>query len=544
MWDHLKVFFDTTMFSPHGICLLWEPELLVVHIVSDAVIALSYFSIPFALAYFVFKRRDVEFGWVFWAFAIFIMACGVTHLFSIYTLWVPVYGLEGLVKAVTAIASLVTAALLWPLIPKLLTIPSPGQLRLAHSMLEAEARQRREAEAMLGHAQKLEAIGQLTGGVAHDFNNLLTVIAGNLEMAQRALTKWNESSRERIGRAVEHAYNGAERAVTLTNRLLAFARKQPFDPKVVNPDQLISGMSDFFRRTVGETIELKIVGVQGLWNTETDPNQLEAALLNLVVNARDAMPNGGKLTIETNNSFIDEQYAKQNADVVAGPYVSISVTDNGVGMDQTTLERAFEPFFSTKETRQGTGLGLSQVYGFAKQSGGFAAIDSRVGEGTSVKIYLPRTSLALTAQIVATDTDAAPRGAGETILVVEDDEQVRRYIVETLVELNYQVIEARDAIEANEVFNCFGQTIDLLLTDVVMPGKDGRILSEELARRNPELKVLFMTGYSRDAIVHHGRLDAGVSLLQKPVTQKDLAKRLRALLRVSAGRQPPQQDIA
>jgi CheY-like chemotaxis protein len=390
----------------------------------------------------------------------------------------------------------------------------------------------------------LEAIGQLTGGVAHDFNNLLTVIAGNLEMAQRALAKWNESSRERIGRAVEHAYAGAERAATLTNRLLAFARKQPFDPKVVNPDQLISGMSDFFRRTVGETIELKIVGAQGLWNTETDPNQLEAALLNLVVNARDAMPNGGKLTIETSNSFIDEQYAKQNADVVAGPYVSISVTDNGVGMDQTTLERAFEPFFSTKETGQGTGLGLSQVYGFAKQSGGFAAIDSRVGEGTSVKIYLPRTLLASTAQIVASDTDGAPTGAGETILVVEDDEQVRRYIFETLVELNYQVIEARDAIEANEVFNRFGQTVDLLLTDVVMPGKNGRLLSEELVRRNPELKVLFMTGYSRDALVHHGRLDAGVSLLQKPVTQKDLAKRLRALLRVSAGRQRPQQDTA
>jgi signal transduction histidine kinase/ActR/RegA family two-component response regulator len=544
MWDHLKVFFDTTMFSPHGICLLWEPELLVIHIVSDAVIALSYFSIPFALAYFVFKRRDVEFGWVFWAFAIFIMACGVTHLFSIYTLWVPVYGLEGLVKAVTAIASLVTAALLWPLIPKLLTIPSPGQLRLAHSMLEAEARQRREAEAMLGHAQKLEAIGQLTGGVAHDFNNLLTVIAGNLEMAQRALAKWNESSRERIGRAVEHAYNGAQRAATLTNRLLAFARKQPFDPKVVNPDQLIAGMSDFFRRTVGEPIELKIVGVQGLWNTETDPNQLEAALLNLIVNARDAMPNGGKLTIETNNSFIDEQYAKQNADVVAGPYVSISVTDNGVGMDQATLERAFEPFFSTKETGQGTGLGLSQVYGFAKQSGGFAAIDSRVGEGTSVKIYLPRTFLTLSAEIVASDPDGDPTGAGETILVVEDDEQVRRYIVETLVDLNYQVIEARDAMEATEVFNRFGQTIDLLLSDVVMPGKNGRILSEELVRRNSELKVLFMTGYSQDALVHHGRLDVGVSLLQKPVTQRGLAKGLRALLKGSAGRQPPQQNIA
>jgi CheY-like chemotaxis protein len=271
---------------------------------------------------------------------------------------------------------------------------------------------------------------------------------------------------------------------------------------------------------------------------------LEAALLNLVVNARDAMPNGGKLTIETNNSFIDEQYAKQNADVVAGAYVSISVTDNGVGMNQTTLERAFEPFFSTKETGQGTGLGLSQVYGFAKQSGGFAAIDSRVGEGTSVKIYLPRTSLALTAQIVAPDTDRAPTGAGETILVVEDDEQVRRYIVETLVDLNYQVIEACDADEAVDMFNHHRRAIDLLLTDVIMPGRNGRILSEDLARLNPDLKVLFMTGYSRNAIVHHGRLDAGVSLLQKPITQKDLARRVRALLGLSTAREPTQEDTA
>jgi len=530
MWDHLKVFFDTTMFSPHGFCLLWEPELLIVHVVSDTIIALSYFSIPFALAYFVFKRRDVEFGWIFWAFAIFIMACGFTHVFSIYTLWVPAYGLEGLVKALTAIASIVTAILLWPLIPKLLAVPSPGQLRLAYSMLEVEARQRRDAEAMLGHAQKLEAIGQLTGGVAHDFNNLLTVISGNLEIAQRALAKWNESSRERIGRAIEHAYNGAQRAATLTNRLLAFARKQPFDPKVVNPNQLISGISDFFRRTVGETIELEIFAAQGLWNTETDPNQLEAALLNLVVNARDAMPNGGKLTIETSNSFIDDRYAKQNADLVPGPYVLICVTDNGVGMDQATLERAFEPFFSTKETGQGTGLGLSQVYGFAKQSGGFAVIDSRVGHGTSVKIYLPRTSLALTTQSAEHDTADANMGGGQTILIVEDDEQVRRYIVETLLQLNYRVVEARDAVEANNVFKHSERTIDLLLTDVIMPGKNGRILSEELVRLNPELKVLFMTGYSRDAIVHRGRLDAGVFLLQKPITQRDLAKKVRSVL--------------
>ena len=531
MWDYLKRFFDTTMFSPHGFCLLWEPDILLVHVVSDAIIALSYFSIPFALAYFVSKRRDVEFGWVFWAFAIFILACGFTHVLSIVTLWVPVYGIEGLIKAMTALASVITAILLWPLIPQLLTVPSPAQLRLAHSMLEAEARHRQNAEAMLRQAQKMEAIGQLTGGVAHDFNNLLMVISGNLEMAQRALARWNEGSRERIGQAIEHAQNGAQRAATLTNRLLAFARRHPFDPKVVNANQLIQEISDFFRRTLGEAIELEIAGSPALWNTETDPNQLEAALLNLVVNARDAMPGGGKLTIETNNSYVDEEYAKQNADIASGPYVLISVTDSGTGMDRATLERAFEPFFSTKETGQGTGLGLSQVYGFAKQSGGFAAIDSKVGEGTSVKIYLPRTSSALTTQTAAAGTDTANdyMGAGQAILVVEDDEHVRRYVVETLVELNYQVLEASDPAEAIDIFDRSGGAIDLLLTDVIMPGTNGRVLSEELTRRSPGLKVLFMTGYSRDAIVHDGRLDAGVVLMQKPISQRILARKLRDL---------------
>ena len=532
MWDYLKHFFDTTMFAPHGFCLLWEPDILLIHIVSDAVIALSYFSIPFALAYFVSKRRDVEFGWIFWAFAIFILACGFTHVLSIVTLWVPVYGIEGIIKALTAVASVGTALLLWPLIPKLLALPSPSQLKLAHSMLEVEARQRQNAEAMLRQAQKMEAIGQLTGGVAHDFNNLLTVISGNLEMARRALAKWNDGSRERIGRAIEHAYSGAQRAATVTNRLLAFARKQPFDPKVVNPGQLIRGMSEFFRRTLGENIELDISGAQGSWNTETDPNELEAALLNLVVNARDAMPEGGTLTIEASNSFIDEQFARQNPDLASGPYVLISVADTGTGMDAATLERAFEPFFSTKDTGQGTGLGLSQVYGFAKQSGGFTAIESKVGQGTAVKIYLPRTSLALTTQTTAANTDTADdlRGAGETILLVEDDEHVRRYVGETLVDLNYQVLEAPDATGAIDIFDRCGRKIDLLLTDVIMPGMNGRMLSDELVRRDPELKVLFMTGYSRDAIVHDGRLDPGVVLIQKPVSQDGLAKKIRELL--------------
>jgi len=530
MWEHLRVFFDTTMFAPHGLCLLWDPELLLIHIASDAVIAISYFSIPFALTYFVLRRRDLEFGWVFWAFALFITACGFTHGFSILTLWVPVYGLEGIVKALTAAASVITAILLWPLIPKLLSVPSPGQLRLAHSMLEAEAKQRRDAEAMLSHSQKMEAIGQLTGGIAHDFNNLLTVVAGNLEIAQRALVRLDQHSTERISRAIENAYHGAQRAATLTQRLLAFARKQPLEAKIFNPNQTISGMVEFVRRTVGETIEVKIADEAKLWNVETDPTQFEAALLNLVVNARDAMKSGGTLTIETGNAFVDNQYAQQNGNVAAGPYVIISVKDTGTGMDAETAERAFEPFFSTKEVGQGTGLGLSQVYGFAKQSGGFATIHSQVGVGTSVNIFLPRSEGQLAAGVECAEEPHLEHGDGETVLVTEDDDAIRNYVVEMLDGLNYRVVEARNAAEAIEVFKRMGHTIDLLLTDVVMPGANGRVLSQELVRLKPELKVLFMTGYSRDAIVHDGRLDTGVDLIQKPITQRSLADRVRRLL--------------
>ena len=530
MWEHLKVFFDTTMFAPHGLCLLWDPELLLIHIASDAVIAISYFSIPFALTYFVLRRRDLEFGWVFWAFALFITACGFTHVFSILTLWVPVYGLEGIVKALTAAASVITAILLWPLIPKLLSVPSPGQLRLAHSMLEAEAKQRRDAEAMLSHSQKMEAIGQLTGGIAHDFNNLLTVVAGNLEIAQRALVRLDQHSTERISRAIESAYHGAQRAATLTQRLLAFARKQPLEAKIFNPNHTISGMVEFVRRTVGETIEVKIADEAKLWNVETDPTQFEAALLNLVVNARDAMKSGGTLTIETGNAFVDNQYAQQNGNVAAGPYVIISVKDTGTGMDAETAERAFEPFFSTKEVGQGTGLGLSQVYGFAKQSGGFATIHSQVGVGTSVNIFLPRSEGQLAAGVECAEEPHLEHGDGETVLVTEDDDAIRNYVVEMLDGLNYRVVEARNAAEAIEVFKRMGHTIDLLLTDVVMPGANGRVLSQELVRLKPELKVLFMTGYSRDAIVHDGRLDSGVDLIQKPITQRSLADRVRRLL--------------
>jgi signal transduction histidine kinase/CheY-like chemotaxis protein len=529
MWTFLQRLLDSSTLSPHGICLLWEPELIWLHVVSDATIAASYFSIPIVLSIFVSKRRDVDFGFIFWAFAIFITACGFTHVLSIVTLWVPVYGLEGLIKLLTAVASILTAVILWPLLPKILALPSPAQLRAAELALAQEGMQRREAEEMLRHAQKMEAIGQLTGGVAHDFNNLLTIISGNIEIAQRSLGAWSETSKERLSRAIGNAASGAQRATVLTQRLLAFARRQPLDPRPTNVNQLIGGMAEFFRRTLGENIDLEIVGGAGLWQVEVDPSQMEAAILNLVVNAKDAMADEGKLTIETSNAFIDESYSQQNAEMPIGQYVQISVSDNGSGMSREVQQKAFDPFFTTKQPGQGTGLGLSQVYGFVKQSGGNVKIYSEIGEGTTIKIYLPRAHAAASGPR-ETEQPLVGSLASETILVVEDEADVRSYLAETLRDLNYRVIEAGDGAAALALFEAKPFQIDLLLTDIVMPGMNGRQLADELHQRQSGLKVLFITGYSRNAIVHQGRLDPGVSLLQKPLTQVMLAAKIREIL--------------
>jgi signal transduction histidine kinase len=540
MWAFFERLLDSSMFSPHGICLLWEPQLIWLHVASDVVIASAYFSIPVALSIFVSKRRDVDFGWVFWAFALFIMACGITHVMSIITLWYPVYGIEGIVKAMTAAASIVTAAMLWPLLPKVLALPSPSQLRAAEVALAQEGVYRREAEDMLRQSQKMEAIGQLTGGVAHDFNNLLTIISGNLEIADRCLQTWSEAARERLTRVIANAANGTQRAAMLTQRLLAFARRQPLDPKLTNVGQLIAGMSDFFRRTLGENVELEVVEGAGLWQIEVDPSQLEAAILNLVVNAKDAMnamnakisgtmANSGKLKIETSNVSVDERYRQQNAGVPAGQYLLIAVSDTGSGMPREVQEKAFDPFFTTKQPGQGTGLGLSQVYGFVKQSGGEIKIYSEVGQGTTIRIYLPRAAAALET-VGQSEAPLVGSSGSETVLVVEDECDVRSYLVETLKDLNYRVREAANGAAALAQFDANPFRIDLLLTDIVMPGLNGRELADQLHHRQSGLRVLFMTGYSRDAIVHQGRLDAGVSLLQKPVTQVLLAAKIREIL--------------
>ncbi len=400
---------------------------------------------------------------------------------------------------------------------------------VARDVTEERRRQEelQETQERLRQAQKMETVGQLTGGVAHDFNNLLQVVTGNLETLNRHLPE----DQVRLRRAADHAMVGARRAATLTQRLLAFARRQPLSPRPLEPNRLVLGMSELLHRTLGETVEVETVLSPGVWRIEADANALENAILNLAVNARDAMPAGGKLTIETANTHIDQDYARQNAEVASGQYVMFCVSDTGVGMAPEVVDKAFEPFYTTKEVGKGTGLGLSMVYGFAKQSGGHVKVYSEVGRGTTVRLYLPRLVGG-----AATDEEPAvvlaPAGSNsETILVCEDDDDVRAYSVEALRELGYRVLEAHDGPSALRLLERQDGPVDLLFTDVVLPaGMTGADVARRAREIQPGLKILFTTGYARDAIVHHGRLDAGVQLITKPFTYADLAGRIRDML--------------
>jgi DNA-binding response OmpR family regulator/signal transduction histidine kinase len=398
-------------------------------------------------------------------------------------------------------------------------------LGLEARVAEAVA-ERLKAEEALRQAQKMEAVGQLTGGVAHDFNNLLTLIIGGLDVAQRAV---GETANPRLTRALDMATQGAQRAATLTARLLAFSRRQALNPTPIELNLVVRDSTELLHRTLGETVELESVLAPRLWPIEADQNQLETAIINLAVNARDAMPNGGKLTIETANVHLDETYAAIDSEVVPGQYAALSITDNGEGMSPDILRRVFEPFYTTKDVGKGTGLGLSMVYGFVKQSGGHVAIYSEPGEGTTVKLYFPRYFGAVPV-IEGRVTQPAPEGLrDEVILAVEDNPEVRGYSAMILRELGYAVLEAADADTALAVL-ARGERIDLLFTDIVLPGKNGRALADEARQRRPDLRVLFTTGYSRNAVIHHGRLDAGVRLITKPFTYEQLAREVRAAL--------------
>ena len=404
-------------------------------------------------------------------------------------------------------------------------------LRTLNDTLEARVEdaiaERHEAEEALRQAQKMEAVGHLTGGIAHDFNNLLTIIIGNIDTVLR---RFDLDADPRARRALDNALKGAERAASLTQRLLAFSRRQPLDPKLVDVGRLFAGMTDLLTRSISEAIAIHVEAAADIWTIEADPHQLENAILNLAVNARDAMAGGGSLTIAARNQHLSAAPRGAENDFVPGDYVTIAVADTGSGIPEEIAARVFDPFFTTKEVGKGTGLGLSMVYGYVKQSGGQVVITSTAGEGTTVTLYLPRMDRVPDALIEPAGETVQRSSGTETVLVVEDDDSVRAYTVDVLRELGYRVIEAHDGEAALRLLDRQDQSVDLLLTDVVMPNVSGAELAEAARRRQPQLRVLYTSGYTRDAITRDGRLEPGVDLLAKPFTFAALAERVRDLL--------------
>ena len=396
----------------------------------------------------------------------------------------------------------------------------------AYARLTQEIADREAAENQMRQMQKMESIGQLTGGIAHDFNNMLAIVIGSLDLAQRRFDKEPDKAKQ----CIDNASEGARRAAQLTARLLAFSRQQPLEPRAVDANKLVGGMSELLRRTIGENVAVETVLAGGLWPAHVDAGQLENAILNLAVNARDAMPGGGKLTIETNNTHLDDRYADAHEEVEAGQYVVICVTDTGTGMPPHVVERAFDPFYTTKGVGKGTGLGLSQVFGFVKQSGGHVKIYSEPDQGTTVKLYMPRHFGSAADDGAERTAAPAPRAKDdEIILVVEDEERVRHMSVDALRSLGYTVVQASDGAQALAVLQ-IQPRVDLLFTDIVMPGMTGRQLADAACEKRPNLKVLFTTGYTRNAVVHNGVLDPGVAFISKPFAIDQLATKVRQVL--------------
>jgi signal transduction histidine kinase/CheY-like chemotaxis protein len=432
--------------------------------------------------------------------------------------------LRSVLLSITVIAAM--AAAIVAIVVGLTLRRQVRELRLLTGSLKVEMLERERAETTLRQAQKMEALGQLTGGVAHDFNNMLAIIVGNLDLGMRRLS--GDDVRART--YVENALSGARRAAELTKRLLAFSRLQPLKPQSADVNKCVTEMSELLRRTLGESIELETVLSGGLWRAVVDVHQLESAILNLVINARDAMNGVGRLTIETANTELDRAYADAHVEVVPGQYVMIAVTDTGCGMSEAVIAKAFDPFFTTKPPGVGTGLGLSQVHGFIKQSKGHVKIYSEEGEGTTIKIYLPRDGTKVVpAEMVAPKPRMVSAPKEHVVLVVEDDPGVRAFTVSALRELGYEAIEADTAdIALRKLLE--NPRITILLTDVVLPSGNGRELASSLVKERSDLLVLYMTGYTRNAIVHNGTLDPGVHLLSKPFTIEDLRREINAIL--------------
>jgi PAS domain S-box-containing protein len=648
-------FVDPSGLTPHGFCLLWEPALVWTYAISDAGIGIAYFTIPAILAVFAQRRKDLVFRPVFWLFAAFILLCGTSHWLDVLTLWVPAYPIEAVVKATTAVVSLVTAYVSWRLLPQALALPSSSQLQAANlEIARSEARHRasfeqspipvyvvdqndvltavsdtwlhllgygradvigrcirdfvspisktllpqerrrlldegqlldqerefqrrdgtvvnalisarvdqqsadfavvcilvdvtaklqteaalRISEEHLRQSQKMEAVGQLTGGIAHDFNNMLQSIGGALDLIDRRITQQRS---DEIQKYVSAARKSVERAANLTYRMLAFARRQSLQPTSVEPDLLMKETAELIRRTIGPEVRLVLNLHDGVWCAMCDANQLENSLLNLAINARDAMPDGGTLTISTWDRRMTEADLTNQINPAPGDYIEIAVTDDGAGIDPNIQSRVFEPFFTTKPIGQGTGLGLSQVYGFVQQSGGMLRIESELGQGTTVRLYLPRDmnpEAATTEQPTRTQLPAAGVEAlitasaqivGKSILLVDDEEGVRSRIADALQEIGYQVLEAEDGAAGLDVLRSSAR-VDLLLTDVGLPSLNGRQLAEIARSLRPALPVIFITGYA-GKMLEDLAMGPGMLVIRKPFDLETLCNHVMNAIR-------------
>ena len=524
--------FDSAGLMPHGVCFLWREELVYMHLFSDLVTALAYFSLPVFLVVLVRRRPELGMNKVIALFALFIFFCGLTHLANIWVLWVPDYLAQGVLKLATGIVSVFTAFVVWPLLPKLLAMPSTAQLMATNARLALEVEERRAAEdarevaeMALRRSQRMEAVGQLTGGIAHDFNNLLGIQMGNLEFLKdkvkgdAAATKW-----------ATNALRATERGAQLTRRLLGFSRQEarPGTPTDVN--EVLADLEDILAKSLTSEIAVEIYPGDGLWPAEIDPGDLSDAVLNLALNARDAMPKGGRLVIETVNRAVGTEQLEREPEMTAGDYVLVSVSDTGTGMTAEVLERVFDPFFTTKAESGGTGLGMSMVYGFAKRSRGHVRIYSEAGHGTTVRLFLPRAQTEAETAAVATQK-TLPRGT-ETVLVVDDEPDLLDIAGTMLRELGYRTAAARNGREASAILEgSAGKDIDLVFSDVIMPGgMNGFDLAARARETRPGVRVLLasgFTGHVTDKSADRTLVDA---MLHKPYDKTQLAYAVREIL--------------